>query len=102
MSGFKGTPGPWRVAGHSEENPEKLSVEDCYGYFIAEVDFGIAQQANANLIAEAPALLDSAQLALSIAESWIHDQLDGTSYLESAMQSLDPVRAAIRKALGEE
>jgi hypothetical protein len=58
------------------------------------------QEANANLIAAAPDLLESAQLALKIAESWIHDQLDGTSAIDGALRHLDPVRAAIARARG--
>jgi hypothetical protein len=56
--------------------------------------------ANARLIAAAPDLLEAAKLALQSAESWIHDQLDGTSSLESALAKLEPVRAAIAKATG--
>ena len=59
------------------------------------------QEANARLIAAAPDLLEAAQLALQIAESWIHDQLDGTSSIDGALLHLDPVRAAISRARGE-
>ena len=59
------------------------------------------QEANARLIAAAPDLLEAAQLALQIAESWIHDQLDGTSSIDGALLHLDPVRAAIARARGE-
>lgn len=98
----KHTQGPWMVEGRTVY----ALNDDGYNRFSALVQDARTPvdelEANANLIAEAPALLYSAQLALSIAESWIRDQLEGTSHLESAMQSLDPVRAAIRKALGEE
>jgi hypothetical protein len=47
-------------------------------------------------------LLEAAKLALQSAESWIHDQLDGTSSLESALAELEPVRAAIAKATGDQ
>lgn len=57
--------------------------------------------ANAKLFAAAPDLLEAAQLALQIAESWIHDQLDGTSSIDGALLHLDPVRAAIARARGE-
>ena len=52
----------------------------------------------ARLIAAAPDLLEAAKLALSIAESWIHDQLDGTSMVDDELARLQPVRAAIAKA----
>lgn len=45
-------------------------------------------------------LLAAAKLALAEAESWIHDQLDGTSGLERALAELEPVRAAIAKTEG--
>jgi predicted nucleic acid-binding Zn-ribbon protein len=40
-------------------------------------------------------LREAAELALAIAESWIHDQLDGTSLLENSLSDLDPVRKAL-------
>jgi hypothetical protein len=40
-------------------------------------------------------LREAAELALAIAESWIHDQLDGTSQLEDSLLRLDPVRKAL-------
>ena len=39
----------------------------------------------------------AATLALTVAESWIHDQLDGTHFLDSALAELAPVRAALSK-----
>jgi hypothetical protein len=63
-----------------------------YGHEDAERD------ANARLIAAAPELLEAAKLACQIAESWIHDQLDGTSSLAGALEHLKPVHAAIAKA----
>ena len=50
-------------------------------------------QSNADLLA-------AAQLALSVAESWIHDQLDGTGSIEGELAELDPVRAVIARATG--
>ena len=43
-------------------------------------------------------LLRAAKEALANAESWIHDQLDGTSSLNSQLEALEDVRAAIAKA----
>lgn len=55
-------------------------------------------EANARLIAAAPDLLEAAKKGLEVAESWIHDQLDGTSLLDSALEELEPVRAVIQSA----
>lgn len=44
-------------------------------------------------------LLDAARLGLRVSESCIHDTLDGTRGLESALAELDPVRTAIAKAM---
>lgn len=46
-------------------------------------------------------LAQALQLAVSIAESWIHDQMDGTSGLASALAELDPARAALAPRTGE-
>ena len=102
----KHTPGPWTA---TKFNPVTGEIDDCYLY----VEPGIAvierkvkghdqhDTGNARLIAAAPDLLEAAQLALQIAESWIHDQLDGTSSIDGALLHLDPVRAAIARARGE-
>lgn len=50
------------------------------------------------LHAAAPDLLAAAKLGLEKAESWIHDQLDGTRGLESSLAELEPIRVAIAKA----
>jgi len=42
-------------------------------------------------------LAEAARLALAEAQSWIHDQLDGTGSLDGALRVLDPVRAALAK-----
>lgn len=57
MTQFKGTPGPWIVGGN-EGN--KLSV-NADPYFVALVDEGDSQEANARLIAAAPELLEALQ-----------------------------------------
>lgn len=57
MAQFKGTPGPWSVGGN-EGN--KLSV-NADPYFVALVDEGDSQEANACLIAAAPELLEALQ-----------------------------------------
>ena len=43
-------------------------------------------------------LVEALELALARAESWIHDQLDGTSSLESELAELEPCRAALKAA----
>lgn len=92
MSERKHTPGPWRLSGHSEDSPEKLSVEDGYGYFIAEVDFGLAQKANARLIAAAPELLEALESILASSDA-------GNAAILDRLTS--KARAAIAKATGE-
>lgn len=87
------TPGPWRVDIHPSGGAWLVRPAVCY-----EID----NKANARLIAAAPDLLEAAQLALMIAESWIHDQLDGTRLLDSALLNLAPVRAAIAKATSKD
>ena len=91
----KHTPGPWR---YSKAHKDVISM--CGG-IKKDVICEIVNEANARLIAAAPDLLEAAQLALQIAESWIHDQLDGTSSIDGALLHLDPVRAAIARARGE-
>lgn len=111
----KHTPGPWVVHEGDEidvrsANPADLAQAPVY-YCIAENIGGHVHgenfddysevEANARLIAAAPDLLDAAELALQVAEGWIHDQLDGTGIAEEALGELDSVRAAIAKARGE-
>ena len=103
--------GPWKVV--ADERYDRFAEADrIVGYDIKSEDGEIVGSegisgdseinlANARLIAAAPDLLEAAQLALQIAESWIHDQLDGTSSIDGALLHLDPVRAAIARARGE-
>lgn len=46
-------------------------------------------------------LVEALALALSIAESWIHDQLDGTSHVEDALAQLSPARTTLSRYRGE-
>lgn len=87
--------GPWQADCPSGESVFTIHSAD---------DLTVAETYNtedARLIATAPELLEAAQKALQVAESWIHDQLDGTSSLEEALAELDPVRKTIAKATGE-
>ena len=90
------TPGPWHTAGDQgvQIRSEKHQIAKIWTMR------GNEWKANARLITAAPDLLEAAKLALQSAESWIYDQLDGTSLLESALAELEPVRAAIAKATG--
>ena len=110
------TPGPWVAefdgdwwmvltkAEHPIDEfwgPAQAPVVDLHhgGYDYSELGLGTIS-GNARLIASAPELLEAAEKALAIAESWIHDQLDGTSMLDDELAQLEPVRAAIAKARG--
>ena len=97
----KHTPGPWnRIKG--DRNVYSAAGTVCKTPAILGGGSAATNwEANARLICAAPDLLDAAQLALQIAESWIHDQLDGTSSIDGALLHLDPVRAAIARARGE-
>lgn len=108
MSKFKGTPGPWIVDGSVTRGDADHLGSTVAVASTLNVAWPFGRRAikeepyNAHLIAAAPELLEAAQIALSIAESWIHDQLDGTSQLEIALRELSPVRDAIARALGED
>ena len=97
------TPGPWKVFNDNEFG-DVLYVrlpgsKFCNNEIAVLYDpANTSRIANARLIAAAPDLLEAAELALSTAEAWIHDQLDGTSSLEAEIEKLEPVRAAIAKA----
>ena len=102
----KHTPGPWFAVADKGQTIIRTSRSSAAFSPLAIVkgdkrDTIKDQEANARLIAAAPDLLEAAQLALQIAESWIHDQLDGTSSIDGALLHLDPVRAAIARARGE-
>jgi hypothetical protein len=53
---------------------------------------------NKAAIARIAELTDALRLALDEAESWVHDQLDGTGSLASALAILNPARVALSKA----
>ena len=95
------TPGPWEVAaddrnGQAVVRAEHNEVATCWHHCVGSIEKEM--RANARLIAAAPELLAAATLGLKVAESWIHDQLDGTKFLADALAELDSVRAAIAKA----
>lgn len=75
--------------------PRVTVLPECEGGHVV-----IKSERDARLIAAAPELLQAAQEAVAVAESWIHDQLDGTSGLDDALAELTTAKAAIAKALG--
>ncbi len=64
------TPGPWRINGECRDVTEgRLSIEVDDDYYIAEIDSGPCQLANARLIAAAPEMLQLLQLFAEFARS---------------------------------
>ena len=90
MSEFKGTPGPWCRGG--VENG-KVSI-NAGNYFVALVDEGNAQMANAKLIIAAPDLLSALQ-------DLVHSAARGVKNCTAQVVALEKARAAISKATGE-
>lgn len=95
---FRGTPGPWvRESAGRGIGPVSKDDDQSYGMVIpvAYVDFGESdevQNANANLIAAAPDLLEALQdLLIRVAD----DEEYGPEH------AITRARAAISKALGE-
>lgn len=97
------TEGPWQTGG---DMPGQVWCQK-HGLTVAMCGTAVGdfrkvpvseRDANARLISAAPELFDAAKLALRLAESWIHDQLDGTRSIEQELAKLLPVRAAIAKA----
>ena len=97
------TPGPWELSYDNGSGRDIVASPDPLPICTVKISWVGHEQyrANARLIAAAPELLEAAQLALMIAESWIHDQLDGTGALDGALMNLIPIRAAIAKATGD-
>lgn len=99
MENFKGTRGPW-VASKSDRSIGPVSKDDdqSYGMIlpVAWVEFDGKpghHQANANLIAAAPELLEALQESMKIWESSPLDVSEASILLDC--------RAAIAKALGQ-
>ena len=85
----------------TEEALDEIEADAKYGAYVAPGTAVELIEEIRSLRADNADLLEAAQLALKIAESWIHDQLDGTSSIDGALRRLDPVRAAIARARGE-
>lgn len=101
------TPGPWEVRNGCNVIAPNEHVPLTNVAIIA-VTGGLSGRdtierdtANARLIAAAPALLEAAKFGLSVAESWMRSELEGTDQFDAAMARLDPIRAAIAKATGD-
>lgn len=84
----------WANEKRHDDYPTKISIETD-SYNICLVDGGLDQQANANLIAAAPDLLEALEYALSM---WGDYLPAGNS---NAMKAIKQARAAISKAKGE-
>lgn len=66
---------------------------------LAEMGWARPDEAK-QLRAENARLRDGLTLALRVAESWTHDQLDGTGSFDEAWAELEPARAALRGGEG--
>jgi hypothetical protein len=97
MKEFKGTPGPWKVDRNNVHTGQIATIHHCIGNDWVEIwspawpDSEEAQEANANLIAAAPDLLEALQ---DIVTYHFGKTATAPAYLKA--------RAAISKALGEE
>jgi hypothetical protein len=101
----KHTPTPWK-----QDRRNHFSIVAADGAIVAYVsvskNFGIYGPneglENARFIVRACnsyyELLKAAKTSLQSAESWIHDQFDGTEKLRPALDALQPVRDAIAAA----
>jgi hypothetical protein len=79
--------------------------DDEFPFALTSEGFTVAKfvsERGALLAAAQPQLLEAAELALRIAEEWIENELSGTSFLKTALEELDPVRAAVAKARGHD
>ena len=99
MTQSKHTTGIWFVNHESKDVGDgKLSIEVDSDYFIAQVDEGICQEANARLIAAAPELLE-ALIGLDEAYCRAGEKLTRDERTEDRKR-LIAARAAIAKATG--
>lgn len=91
MSEFKGTPGPWNIS-RDNRSGEIVSIGPAYSEEYAGTCWIEVSQANANLIAAAPDLLE----CLIELRQWISQEI---AHPNSPCGRAD---TAIAKALGEE
>ena len=102
MTQAKHAPGKWFINRESFDcHDGKLSIEVYGDYFIAQVDEGIYQEANARLIAAAPELLEALQKAVDCGMVPISTAKEGGACAHSRqVLCADIIRAAIAKATG--
>lgn len=94
MTQAKHTPGQWFINRESSDcHDGKLSIEVYGDYFIAQVDEGVCQEANARLIAAAPELLEALKKLASI-------DFGSHGWDEFAENAAREARSAIAKATG--
>lgn len=104
MKEFKGTPGPWEVDRNNVHTGQIATIHHCIGNDWVEIwspnwpDSEETQEANANLIAAAPDLLEALQETVYRLDAWI--STGRASDLD--VNAAEKARAAISKALGEE
>ena len=100
MKEFKGTPGPWRVSEkrgdlidirHNDNGIGAISLN--LAHVIARQSWLKEAEANANLIAAAPELLEALQKMVSKAYK--------QNWNDAYPEELQSAQAAINKALGE-
>ena len=129
MSEIKHTPGPWRLGTwsgqcHKESHqgishPGPRGVDPCVytpylmgglygiaadnGQMVVSIEYDelVVSEADANLIAAAPELLEAAQTALSALESIANEMTVGDRFTNAGqllLDALEPCRSAIAKA----
>lgn len=100
------TAGPWEVAGQFVRTPFRRGDPNAIGLMIADVRFGIwtpaQHEANARLIAAAPAMYEALKLARAFAEAEVENRehAGGTmsDYINEAQEVVDAIDAAISQA----
>lgn len=103
----KHTPAPWITGNANLREESELGIHGPgeYGFIICDMCTDgydkDTQQANAQLIAAAPDLLEALERLVLDFESEIHNEYDGTSMLKARLAECDYARVAIRKAKGE-
>ncbi|MGQ6015120.1 hypothetical protein ACUNG1_14080 [Serratia sp. IR-2025] len=102
MSGFKGTPGPWKVDRNNVHSGQIATIHHCIGNDWVEIwspdwpDTEEKQEANARLISAAPELLEALQTAMD----WIDAVPQDVQLPTMPGFNRDWVDGIIAKALG--
>lgn len=94
------TKGPWHVQdGYGFDSRPATLVADLSGYLVASTGHITKEsQANANLIAAAPALFDALHTALPFVEDALEDEFYKEAHVRKA---INEIMTAIKKARGE-